>query len=132
MENEIFVYQPGEQHIYDWSGNQLAPEARSYITVNNIVRIQVNDRNLDYWEAVYVQITAIDENDILTATVLDTYRTMVQETDVQDGEILHFPRACVMEIPHTWENNENLVIVENMKTGYGREVTGVFMDEPSS
>jgi hypothetical protein len=125
MEDGIFVYQPAEEDIYDWSGNQLAPESRSYITVNNIVRIQVNDRNSGYCEAIYVQVTAIDENYIFTATVLDTYRTMVEETDVQNGDILYFPRACVIEIPHTWEENENLVIVESMKTGNGREVTGI-------
>ncbi len=67
----------------------------------------------------------IDENDIFTATVLDTYRKMVEETDVQNGDILYFPRVCVMEIPHTWENNENLVILESMTTGNGREVTGI-------
>jgi hypothetical protein len=125
VENKIFVYQPAEEHIYDWWGNQLIPEARSYITVNNIVRIQVNYGNSGFCEAVYVQITAIDENDIFTATVLDTYRTIIEETDVQNGDILYFSRACVMEIPYTWEDNENLVIVESMKTGYRREITGI-------
>jgi hypothetical protein len=125
MEDGIFVYQPAEEDIYDWSGNQLIPEARSYITVNNIVRIQVNYGNSGCCEAIYVQVTAIDENDIFTATVLDTYRTMVEETDVQNGDILYFSRDCVMEIPYTWEDNENLVIVESMKTGNGRRVTGI-------
>ncbi|AFZ03970.1 hypothetical protein [Calothrix sp. PCC 6303] len=125
MSDGIFVYQPEEKDIYDWSGNQLLPEARSYITVNNIVRIQVKEENPYYCEALYVEVTAIDENDIFTATVLDTYRTIIEKRDVQNGDILHFPRACVMEIPHTWQGNENLVIVENMVTGNEREVTGI-------
>jgi hypothetical protein len=42
----------------------------------------MNDRNSGYCEAIYVQVTVIDENDIFTATVLDTYRTMEEEEPV--------------------------------------------------
>ena len=129
MKKNVSVYQPSKEHIYDWCGNQLFPEARDYITVNNIVRIQISYGKMG-GEAIYVEIISIDENDIFTAIVLDTYRQFFEGEIiyVENGEIIHFSRNCVIEIPHIWEGNENLIFTKNMTTELCRQITGYIQE----
>ena len=122
MKFGVSVNQPDEEDVYDWHGAQLNPDIRQHLTVNHVVRIQVNyPENLG--EAIYVQINEVVEDDLI-ATVLDTYRHFLEDEIiyVENGDIIRFSRACVMEVPIDW--NPDLKAVARF-TGLGRSVTGM-------
>lgn len=105
-----------------WSGQQLHPDIRNYLTVNHIVRIQVTYPE-QRGEAIYIEITAVLENDLI-GVVLDTYRHCFEGEVIyiEQGEILRFPRACVTEVPLCW--NEDLKPLAQL-TGLGRTIMGM-------
>ncbi len=130
MKDGIVIFSPKEEDVYDWSGRQLSPETRGHIRAGNFVRVQLNDEVNDAIEAVYVEITEVDEQDLLHGIVRDTYRTDNASENggvrVENGETISFARRCVIEIPHLWEGNENLRdLVEQARTGPARSITGI-------
>ena len=122
MNPNISFYLPLEQDIYDWNGDQLHPDIRKQLTVNHIVRIQVIYPE-QLGEAVYVQITKVMDDD-LEGVVLDTYRQFFEGEIIylENGEVLRFPRACVIEVPIDW--NESLKPLAQY-TGLARSITGM-------
>ncbi|TKT79053.1 hypothetical protein [Aquamicrobium sp. LC103] len=130
MKEGIVVFSPEEEDVYDWSGRQILPEIRRHIRAGNCVRIQVQDEANDYVEAVYVDITEVDEQDILHGIVQDIHRSEmpdgIETFRVENGETISFARRSVIEIPHDWEENENLRdLVEQALTGPARSMTGI-------
>ena len=106
MKDGVFFHH--QEDVYDWGGQLLNPEIRSAIAVNNIVRVVVQ-HNSGYSEAIYVQITGV-EGLYLVGIVQDTYRQFFEgETIyVENGELVRFPRASIIEVPLGWNENENL------------------------
>jgi hypothetical protein len=96
------------ENVYDWYGTLLNPEIRNAITVNNIVRICVKHSD-GYSEAIYVQVTSVEGLD-LVGIVQDTYRHFLdgEIIYVENYESIRFPRASIIEVPLTWDENENL------------------------
>lgn len=102
MHPPITFQLPEDHRVFDWDGTPLDPAIRSRLAVNHVVRIQVNYPD-GLWEAIYVEILAT-EGENLWGKVLDTYRQFFEgETIyVNNGEVLRFPRACVLEVPLGW------------------------------
>jgi hypothetical protein len=126
MKQGIAVFTPKHEDVYDWSGNQLQPVCRQHVGENNIVRIQIVDRNTRTPEAVYVKIVTV-QNDTLSGEVLPDHRQ--DEEFVQNGDIITFARQCIIEIPFpyedAWHENANLQHLEHLTTGLGRTITGI-------
>jgi hypothetical protein len=136
MKKGVVVFSPEDKDIYDWSGRQLSPETRRHIRPGNCVRIQVHDQVNGSVEAVYVDITEVDERDFLHGIVQETYRVEkadgIERVRIEDGETISFARQCVIEIPHLWDGNENLRdLVDQARTGPARSMTGI-LNEPGS
>lgn len=121
MHPDITFNQPDEVDVYDWDGSQLKPAIRQYLTMGHIVRIQVNYPE-QLWETIYLKIIG-DEGHDLIGVVQDTYRNFFEGEIlyIENGETLRFPRACVCEVPLSW--NPDLQTVAE-KTGWGRTISG--------
>ncbi len=112
---------PKTEDVYDWNGNQLTPEIRECVNVGNIIRIQVCHPSVD--EAIYIEI--IESNlEMLKGIVLDTYRTDIGPKAVEDGELIEFPRVCIIEVPFGWDENSNL-IDKAVYTNKNKGITGI-------
>lgn len=111
--------------MYDWDGVQLKPAIRYHLAVNHVVRVQVNYPH-GLGEAVYVQITGV-EGDDLVGVVQDTNRLFFdgEIIYVPNGKVMRFPRACVVEVPLAW-NPDLQALAE--KTGFGRNLTGMMLN----
>lgn len=125
MKDGVTFYIPLESDIYDWGGEQLYPEIRTHLNIGDTVRIQAVYGTEGLGEAIYVEITDVDGSDLI-GTVLDTYRQFFEGEVIyiENGESIRFPRACVMEIPIGWNQNEALRLSAK-PTGLGRAVTGM-------
>lgn len=126
MKETVIIFKPKKEDVYDWSGNQLLPESRDFVKVNNVVRLQFMDPK-DHWgEVIYVKIISKDK-DKLKGKVLDTYRIheLCYEY-VKNGEIVSFKTENIIEIPYDanwWGENNNLKHLEKLRTNY-RTITG--------
>ncbi len=136
MKESVIIFKPKKEDVYNWHGNQLLPESRDYVSLNNIVRLQFMDTQSKWWEVIYVKIVDIKNVKIaeiniekLYGEALDTYRIMEDcQKYVKNGEIIEFERNNILEIPYDvefWAENNNLKHLENMRTGKGRGITGL-------
>lgn len=125
MKEGVTFHIPLEEDIYDWGGEQLYPEIRSHLAVGDTVRIQVAYGTEGLGEAIYVEITDVVGSDLI-GSVLPTYRQFFEGETIyiENGETIRFPRACVMEIPIGWNQNEALRLAAK-QTGLGRTITGM-------
>ena len=110
--------------LSDWSGYLLDPAILQALTVGNVVRIQIQqfeDYSRGWTVSPYARITEVDGDD-LAGVIADPYRTS-DEPEVSNGDIVHFVRKSVIEIPTDWEGNEDLEGLA-VRTGGGR-MTGI-------
>ena len=140
MKESVIIYKPKKENVYNWHGNQLLPESRDFVSLNNIVRLQFMDTKSGWWEVIYVRVVDIKNLKIaginvekLYGEALDTYRIMDDcEKYVKNGEIIEFERNNIIEIPYDvefWSENNNLKHLENMRTSKGRAITGLIDPE---
>lgn len=106
MNNEVFF--DIRASVCDWNGQLLNPDIRSAITVNNVVRVSVKHGS-GYSEGIYIQVTAVSGSD-LVGIVQDTYRHFFEGEIiyVENGELIRFPRASIIEVPLGWDENKSL------------------------
>ena len=129
------IFLPKKEDVYNWHGEQLLPESRNEVGINNIVRLQFIDKKSKWWEVIYVKIVDVKSVELVGVTeeriygeTMDTYRIMQECLKfVKNGEIVEFKRENIIEIPYDvefWRENDNLKHLDNMRTGLGRAITG--------
>ncbi len=111
MKETVIIFKPKKEDVYNWHGNQLLPETRDQVSLNNIVRLQFMDTKDGWREVIYVKIVDIKNVKIagiiiekLYGEALDTYRIMADcQKYVKNGEIIEFERNQIIEIPYDVE-----------------------------
>ena len=106
MKDKIFFEL--RESVCDWNGKLLNSAIRDAITINNIVRVCIK-HDSGYFEGIYIQVTAVEDSDLI-GIVQDTYRQFFEGEIiyVDNGELIRFPRASIIEVPLSWDGNENL------------------------
>jgi hypothetical protein len=108
---------PKANRLTTWGGVSILEEARKFVVVGDVVRIQIVFEPRGHWDAPYVKIVNVLQDDTLVGEVLNYYLRASEEHallgsswESEDepphkrirGALMTFRRDAIFEMPTCW------------------------------